>query len=302
MVEIFALSAPLVWKTGKFKHKLLQESQWKATPLFSDDDILFTVQLRDFDRAPAVVMPWAASVRDTIYWESVASDLKKLFSPVTEVTKMIGRGLTTIVRKPYDLVAARCVEVERARDLCDRYRREASEVVDGFGDSHVESTYDPRMFLQLAPDIVVEPPKDEEELVIKSVALSHLPFNSVEGVQQVVGNNYVIRKGKRTFYCHTLLSMLKARLGAMPKTDLNVRVVRRNAFKECESHGLRPRDRAVAVEFVTQMYFKYSAIEREVGFMSMAYDNPEPKGWFKRAYHDFRLFFGFGKPLDSLME
>lgn len=302
MVEIFALSAPLVWKTGKFKHKLLQESQWKATPLFSDDDILFTVQLKDFDRAPAVVMPWAASVRDTIYWESVASDLKKLFSPVTEVTKMIGRGLTTIVRKPYDLVAARCVEVERARDLCDRYRREASEVVDGFGDSHVESTYDPRMFLQLAPDIVVEPPKDEEELVIKSVALSHLPFNSVEGVQQVVGNNYVIRKGKRTFYCHTLLSMLKARLGAMPKTDLNVRVVRRNAFKECESHGLRPRDRAVAVEFVTQMYFKYSAIERDVGFMSMAYDNPEPKGWFKRAYHDFRLFFGFGKPLDSLME
>lgn len=301
MVEIFALSAPLVWKTGKFKHKLLQESQWKATPLFSDDE-LFTVQLKDFDRAPAVVMPWAASVRDTIYWESVASDLKKLLSPVTKVSKMIGRGLTTIVRKPYDLVVARCVEVEKARDLCSRYRREASEVVDGFGDLNVESTYDPRMFLQLAPDVVVEPPVDEEELVMKSVALSHLPFNTVECVQQVVGNNYVIRKGKRTFYCHTLLSMLKARLGAMPKTDLNMRVVRRNAFKECESHGLRPRDRAVAVEFVTQMYFKYSAIEREVGFMSMAYDSPEPKGWFKRAYHDFRLFFGLGRPLDSLME
>ena len=215
---------------------------------------------------------------------------------------MIGRGLTTIVRKPYDLIVARCVEVEKARDLCSRYRREASEVVDGFGDSNVESTYDPRMFLQLAPDVVVEPPVDEEELVMKSVALSHLPFNTVECIQQVVGNNYVIRKGKRTFYCHTLLSMLKARLGAMPKTDLNMRVVRRNAFKECESHGLRPRDRAVAVEFVTQMYFKYSAIEREVGFMSMAYDNPEPKGWFKCAYHDFRLFFGLGRPLDSLME
>jgi hypothetical protein len=306
MVEIPALSAPLAWKTGKFKHKLLQDSRWKGlTPLFSDE---VTVQLKDFDRAPAVVMPWAASVRDTIYWESVASDFKKLFSPLTEVSKMIGRGLTTIVRKPYDLVIARCVEVERARDLCDRYRREASEVVDGYGDSHVESTYDPRMFLQLAPDIIclctqhVEPPKDKEELVIKSVALSHLPLIGVEGVQQFVGNNYVIRKGKRTFYCHTLLSILKARLGAMPKTDLNMRVVRRNAFKECESHGLRPRDRAVAVEFVTQMYFKYSAIEREVGFMSMAYDNPEPKGWFKRAYHDFRLFFGFGKPLDPLLE
>lgn len=300
MVGTIALSASLVRKTGKFKPKLLQESQWKQlTPLFSSDVV---VKLGDFDRAPAVVMPWAASVRDIVYWESVASDFEKLFSPVTTVTRMLGRGLTTIVRKPYDLIVARCVELERSRELCSRYRREASEVVDGFGDSFVESTYDPRMFLQLAPDIVVESPKDKEELALESVALSHLPFIRVEGAQQVVSNNYVIRRGKRTFYCHTLLSMLKARLGAMPRTDLNVRVVRRNAFKECESHGLRPRDRAVAVEFVTQMYFKYSAIEREVGFMSMAYDNPEPKGWFRRAYHDFRLFFGFGDPLDPLHE
>lgn len=305
MVDTSALSASLAWKTGKFKHKLLQDSRWKGlTPLFSDE---MNVHLKDFDRAPAVVMPWAASVRDTNYWKGVVGECKKLFSPIIFISKKIGRGLTTIVLKPYDLVVERCVEVERARDLCNRYRREASEVVDGYGDLHVESTYDPRMFLQLAPDINclytdVEPPGDKKEFVMKSVALSHLPLTGVEGVQQFVGNNYVIKKGKRTFYCHTLLSMLKARLGAMPKTDLNMRVVRRNAFKECESHGLRPRDRAVAVEFVTQMYFKYSAIEREVGFMSMAYDNPEPKGWFKRAYHDFRLFFGFGKPLDSLME
>jgi hypothetical protein len=300
MVEVIACSAPLVRETGKFKHKLLQESQWKQlVPLFASD---YPVKLSDFDRAPAVVMPWAASVRDTVYWDNVVGDFRKLFSPITAITKKLGYGLTTIVRKPYDLVVARCVEVERARDLCERYRREASEVVDGFDDFCVESTYDPRMFLQLAPDIIVEPPRDEEELELRSVALSHLPFSRVDGVQQVVGNNYVIRKGKRTFYCHTLLSMLKARLGAMPKTDLNLRVVRRNAFKECETHGLRPRDRAVAVEFVTQMYFKYSAIEREVGFMSMAYDNPEPKGWFKRAYHDFRLFFGFGRPLDPLFE
>lgn len=295
MVEVnFALSAPLVWKTGKVKPKLLRKSVWTQSN--------GSVSLSDFDRAPAVVMPWAASMRDLVYWDGLASDLKQLLSPVVFLTQALGHGLTTIVRKPFELIAERCNEVERDRDMCKRYRREASEVVDGFSDSSVESTYDPRMFLVLAPDVIVDLPKDEEELELSSVALSHLPNSRLDNVQQVVNGNYVIRKGKRTFYCHTLLSVLKARLGAMPKTDLNLRVVRRNAFKECESHGLRPRDRAIAVEFVTQMYFKYSAIEREVGFISRAYDSPEPKGWFKRAYHDFKLFFGLSKPLSSLAE
>ena len=112
--------------------------------------------------------------------------------------------------------------------------------------------------------------------------------HSLEVGAHVVRNNYVIVKGKRGFYCHSLLSLLKGRLGRIPHDALHEKIVRRHAFKECDNHGLRPGDKRLAVEFVVRMYWKESKLDREVDAIAGSYDGGVRVSWVRRMFNRFK--------------
>lgn len=259
--------------------------------------------------ARAVVGPLTADEREKrnkLYvledWDNFGREILSLFSPIVFLVKATGRGLTTLTHQVYGVA---CLPCDRVRDdwhMEDVMARRAYDIVDGPDDNSVESTYAPEMFLELAPDVEqhvvlkdTSGPKTKDKVTItecienRSVAIRR--EHSLEVGSHVIRNNYVIVKGKRGFYCHSLLSLLKGRLGRQPHDALHEKIVRRHAFKECENHGLRPGDRRLAVEFVVRMYWKQSRLDREVDAIAGSYDGGVRISWVKRMFSRFKRSF-----------
>lgn len=189
--------------------------------------------------------------------------------------------------------------VGRFYAMCYRWQlekdreQEARDIVDG-PPSYVSEAYlAPQAYLELAQDLdyiprlVAPEPEggvvDETVLVSANVTVPH----SIEAEPIVVSNNYVIKKGKKGFYCHTLLCLLKSRFGKMEYSALNEKIIRRNADKETSNHGLRPKDKQFAVEFVVRMYWKASVFDAELDRVSSAYVDLS-QSWVRRMFRRFK--------------
>lgn len=303
--DICAFCTTQARETGNFNQsRLLKLATWEESPETGK-----IVCLMCCKGARAVVRPLTA--RDTAYWSGVYDDIYKLSEPVREVFSKLGAGLTTCAVVVKGLALSKCVEISEdwGREL-ERERR-AAEVVDGPSDRNVSSGFAPEMFLTLASDVRLDPihggPEVAEEVEVNRLPTSMAidPERHPHGVnykRHVLENNYVIIRGKRGFYCNTLLSLLKARLGKLPHDALHEKIVRRHAHKECENHGLRPRDRFVAVEFVVQTYWHTSSIEREIGSIAQSYRGGERSSWLKRVYHRLKRAMANYSDLTTLRE
>ena len=302
-LTLSALRTTQARETGAtFRSRLLQPASWEE-----ESETGRVAALGTCRGARAVVSPLTAGMRDTAYWSEVYGDIYKLLTPVREVFKNIGAGLTTCAVVIKGLALNKCVEISEDWGQQVERERRAAEVVDGPNDRDVMSRYGPEMFLTLADDVrlvggnecdTVEVEENPTSIAIDSNRHPH----SVSYRKHSLENNYVIIKGKRGFYCHTLLSLLKARLGKLPHNELHMKIVRRHAHKECENHGLRPRDRLIAVEFVVQTYWHTSSIEREIESIAQSYRGGQRMGWFKRVYHRLRRAFANHSNLSALRE
>lgn len=222
-----------------------------------------------------------------------SGDMANLFEPQIGILNTIGEGLTNLAHHVKRMF---CMPIEEMREgwhLEEVMRRRAGEVVDGPCGDNPEIFYSPEMFLELAPDVVSRDCPGQEEETYGSVAVTYKHGLSV-GVP-VVEHNYVIVKGKRSYYCHSLLNVIKARLGAIPRDALHEKIVRRHVHKECLNHGLRPGDRKLAVEFIVRMYWHRSVMEREVHAIAEAYDSGVTQSWVKRQFNRFKRHFALGR-------
>lgn len=252
--------------------------------------------------ARAVVSPLTAGERerrDKLFvledWDNFGREMFKLFSPIVFLIQVSGEGLTILTHQLYGVACIPCDNVRDNWYMEDVMARRAYAIVDGPDDDNVESLYAPEMFLELAPDVVHQANpngfngddfQEPTRTINRSVAIQH--DHSLEVGAHVVRNNYVIVKGKRGFYCHSLLSLLKGRLGRIPHDALHEKIVRRHAFKECDNHGLRPGDKRLAVEFVVRMYWKESKLEREVDAIAGSYDGGVRVSWVRRMFNRFK--------------
>nr|WRQ65414.1 hypothetical protein [Tolivirales sp.] len=300
-----ALGTTLARETGASNQpRLLRPATWEEDPETGK-----VVNLTNCRGARAVVRPLTA--RDTAYWSEVYDDFYKLSKPVREVFCKLGTGLTTCAVVVKGLAVSKCVEISEDWGQELERERRAAEVVDGPSDRNVCSGFGPEMYLTLADDVRLDPVHGGT-MVAEEVEVERMPTSlaidperhphSVNYKRHALENNYVIIKGKRGFYCHTLLSLLKARLGKLPHDALHEKIVRRHAYKECENHGLRPRDRFVAVEFVVQTYWQTSSIEREIGSIARSYRGDERSSWLKRVYHRLRRAMADYSNLSTLRE
>ena len=71
---------------------------------------------------------------------------------------------------------------------------------------------------------------NDSALSFQNNTTSVITYGSFKVGAHVVRNNYVIVKGKRGFYCHSLLSLPKGRLGRIPHDALHEKIVRRHAL------------------------------------------------------------------------
>nr|WRQ65317.1 hypothetical protein [Tolivirales sp.] len=222
-----------------------------------------------------------------------SGDMGNLFKPQIGILKAIGEELTNLAHHVKRMF---CIPIEEMREgwhLEEVMRRRAGQVVDGPSSDNPETFYSPEMFLELAPDVTVRETSEQAGEAYESLVVTYKHGLSV-GVP-VVENNYVIVKGKRSYYCHSLLNVIKARLGAIPKDALHEKIVRRHVHKECLNHGLRPGDRRLAVEFIVRMYWHRSVMEREVYAISEAYDSGVAQSWVKRQFNRFKRHFALGR-------
>lgn len=260
-----------------------------CTPRVWETDI----RCRRAFNVPVVVKPWATSIRDIDCWKNYSNEMTNLFSPLVFLAKATGRGLTSFTHHLSKLICLPCDNVRERWHLEDALMHRARVIVDGPDDRDVEANYDVEMFLEYAPD-VVQGAVDFEDSAHHSLAIQHP--HRLEVGPHVVSNNYVIKKGKRGFYCHYLLSLLKSRLGVIPHDALHEKIVRRNAHKECDNHGLRPRDKLLAVEFVVKMYWIRNKYEREIDLIAGSYE-PYGGSWIRRAFKRFKRSFGLTTPM-----
>nr|WRQ65861.1 hypothetical protein [Tolivirales sp.] len=115
----------------------------------------------------------------------------------------------------------------------------------------------------------------------------------------VVEANFVIRKGKKMFYCNSLLRSVRAVLGReLPMTDLSRKVVRRHTNKLCDIHGLRPRDKQLAVEVVVRLYWHRSRQDTMIDDMVEEYEEVR-LCVVKRLYRRLKRYV-MGRPSNSL--
>nr|WRQ65426.1 hypothetical protein [Tolivirales sp.] len=302
-----ALGTTQARETGTtYKSKLLQPAKWEEDPETGK-----VVTLHTCRGARAVVCPLTAGMRDTAYWAEAYGDFHELLKPMREVFGRLGAGLTTCATVIKGLALSKCVEISEDWGQELERERRAAEVIDGPSDRAVSSGFGPEMYLTLADDVRLDPVHggtaiaETVEVESNPTSLAIDPErhpHSVNYKRHSLENNYVIIKGKRGFYCHTLLSLLKARLGKLPHDALHEKIVRRHAYKECENHGLRPRDRLVAVEFVVQTYWHTSSIEREIGSIAQSYRGGERNSWLRRVYHRLRRALANYSNLSSLRE
>nr|WRQ65329.1 hypothetical protein [Tolivirales sp.] len=282
--------------------------------------------------APAVVRPLAAETNNQLI-----GTLFRFSEDEFQLLKRMGEDLTNFAFAIFVAPCVRCVEDVRHEWYLEGEReRRARDIVDGpamyrdggrgsFIDNTEEAYSAPEAFLRLAYDVtdvgipgpipeepestpepeVTEPqgdgpedgePEPEEVTFISSN--TSIPHN-VELTPPTLTDNYIIKRNKREFYCHTLLCKLKARFGPLDRTNLNAKVIRRNAERETTNHGLRPKDKHFAVEFVVRMYWKASVFDAELDRVSSAYEDVS-QSWVKRMFRRFKRAFAnplFGHPI-----
>lgn len=149
----------------------------------------------------------------------------------------------------------------------------------------------------LGPDTRHLQPKVEKGVVTDepTIVVGHNGDDTVGFVRikvPVVETNFVIKKGKRKFYCNSLLKSIRTILGNdLPCTELSRKIIRRQANKMCDTHGLRPGDRQVAVEVVVRLYWYRNKLDRYIDEMVVEYEEAR-LGPIKRLYRRMRRYFG----------